>query len=64
MIINALNKLTNGGYGDWINLLPSVLWAEHTSTNIIIDKISFKLMYGFLGVLFIKTEIRTWNVVL
>ena len=62
--MDALNKLINGGYSDWVSLLPSVLWVKHTSTNIIIGKISFELIYGLLGILFIETEIQTWNIVL
>ena len=64
MVMDALSKLMNGGHSDWVSLLPSVLWAERISTNIIISKTSFELIYGLLGVLFIETEIQTWNVVL
>ena len=64
MVIDALNKLMNGDYNDWVSLLPSVLWAKRISTNITIDKISFELIYGLLGILPIETEIQTWNIIL
>ena len=61
LIINTLSKLTKGGYGNWVSLLPLVLWVERTCVRASMGRILYKLLYNYIYMLPVEVYILTWN---
>jgi hypothetical protein len=61
-IVDALAKLTDGGLGNWVRNLPSVLFADRTSVHQPTGKTPFWVVYGREAVLPIELKFRTWRI--
>jgi hypothetical protein len=62
--INALSKMTNGGFGNWVNNLFTILWADRSTVRRSTKHIPFYLLYGREPVLFIELKVSTWRIFL
>ena len=63
-IADSLVKLQAAGYGDWVSLLPLVLWADRTTTRQSTGVTPYRLLYGYECVLPIETRVPTWSTVM
>jgi hypothetical protein len=61
-ITDALAKLTDGGLGNWVRNLPTVLFADRTSVHQPTGKTPFWVVYGREAILPIELKFRTWRV--
>lgn len=61
-ILSALSKLSKGGIGSWKKHVPSVLWAERTTTVSTTGQTPAYLMVGREAVLPIELEHLTYGV--
>ena len=58
-IVDALAKMTDGGLGNWVKNLPTVLFADRTSIHQPTGKTPFWVVYGREAVLPIEVKFRT-----
>jgi len=58
-ITDALAKLTDGGLGNWVRNLPTVLFADRTSVHQPTGKTPFWVVYGREAILPIELKFRT-----
>ena len=58
-ITDALAKMTDGGFGNWVRDLPAVLFAERTSVHRPTGKTPFWVVYGREAVLPIELKLIT-----
>ncbi len=61
-IVDTLAKMTEGGLGNWVWNLSSVLFAERTSMHQPTGRTPFWVIYGREAVLPIELKFRTWRV--
>jgi hypothetical protein len=61
-IVDALAKMTDGGLGNWIRNLSSVLFADRTSIHQPTDKTPFWVVYRREAVLPIELKFCTWRI--
>jgi hypothetical protein len=61
-IVDALAKMTDGGLGNWVRNLSSVLFADRTSTHQPTGKTPFRVVYGREAILPIELKFRTWRI--
>ena len=61
-IVDALAKLTDGGLGNWVKNLPTVLFAERTTVHQPTGRTPFWVVYGREAVLPIELKFRTWRI--
>ena len=61
-IVDALAKLTDGGLGNWVKNLPTVLFAERTTVHQPTGRTPFWVVYGREAVLLIELKFRTWRI--
>ncbi|KAK8923593.1 hypothetical protein KSP39_PZI019849 [Platanthera zijinensis] len=59
IIVNLLKKKVENLKGNWVEQLPSVLWALRTTPNTATGETPFKLSHGSEAVLPIELEVRT-----
>jgi hypothetical protein len=62
--INALFKIINEGFGNWVNNLFAVLWANRFIIRRSTGFIPFYLLYSKEPVLLIKFKIPIWRIFL
>jgi hypothetical protein len=62
LFINALSKMTNEGFRNWVNNLPAILWANRSIIRRSTGHTSFYLLYDREPILFIKFKIPTWRI--
>src|SRR5271156_2276166 len=61
-ITDALAKLMDGGLGNWVKNLSSVLFADRTSIHQPTGKTPFWVVYGREAVLPVELKFRTWRI--
>jgi hypothetical protein len=61
-IVDALAKMTDGGLGNWVKNLPTVLFLDRTSIHQPTGKTPFWVVYGREAVLPIELKFRTWRI--
>lgn len=61
-IVDAFAKMTDGGLGNWVRNLPTVLFADRTSIHQPTGKTPFWVVYGREAVLPIELKFRTWRI--
>src|SRR3981081_3424702 len=61
-IVDALAKMTDGGLGNWVRNLSSVLFADRTTTHQPTGRTPFWVVYGREAVLPIELKFRTWRI--
>jgi hypothetical protein len=62
LLINALFKIINKGFGNWVNNLFAVLWADRFTVRRSTRHIPFYFFCGREPVLPIKLEIPIWRI--
>lgn len=60
-IIEALARMSDGGYGSWVSLLPKALWADRISVKRSTGRSPFYLVMGREPVLHADLEFTTWQ---
>ncbi|KAK8918820.1 hypothetical protein KSP39_PZI021401 [Platanthera zijinensis] len=63
IIVNLLKKKVENLKGNWVEQLPSVLWALRTTPNTATGETPFKLSHGCEAVLPVEFEVRSPRVV-
>jgi hypothetical protein len=61
-IADALAKLTDGGLGNWVQNLSTVLFADCTSVHQPTSRTPFWVVYGREAVLLIELKFWTWRI--
>jgi hypothetical protein len=61
-IVDALAKLTDGGLGNWVRNLPSMLFADYMSVHQPTGKSPFWVVYRREAVLPIELKFQTWRI--
>jgi hypothetical protein len=62
LLINALSKIINKEFGNWINNLPTVLWTNRFTVRRSTGYTPFYLFYGREPILLIKFKIPIWRI--
>jgi hypothetical protein len=63
-LVNTLSKMINGGFGNWVDNLPIVLWADYFIIRRSIRHTPFYFLCSREPVLPIKLEVPTWRIFL
>jgi hypothetical protein len=61
-LINALSKMTNKELRNWIDNLPTILWADRSTIKRSTKHTPFYLLYSREPILPIKLKIPTWRI--
>jgi hypothetical protein len=64
LFVDALFKMTNGGFGNWVDNLFVVLWVDRFTVRRSTGHIPFYLFCGREFVLFIEFEVPIWRIFL
>jgi hypothetical protein len=59
LIVNALVKLIDGGLGNWVQNLSTVLFVDCTLVHQLTGRTPFWVVYGREAVLLIELKFRT-----
>ena len=63
-IVDALAKLTEGGYGKWTRNLHMVLWADRCTIRRSTGQPPYRLIFGSDPILPIELSVPTWKILL
>jgi hypothetical protein len=61
-IVDALSKMTHGGYTGWIKHLPAVLWADRTTVRASTGLTPYEFEYANRPMLPIELKYPTWGI--
>ena len=61
-IVDALGKMTNGGFTGWIKHLPAVLWADRTTVRASTGLTPYEFEYANRPMLPIELKYPTWSI--
>lgn len=61
-IVDALGKMTNGGFTGWIKHLPAVLWADRTTVRASTGLTPYEFEYANRPMLPIELRYPTWSI--
>jgi hypothetical protein len=62
LLINALSKIINREFRNWIDNLLAVLWTDRSTVRRSTGYIPFYLLYGKEPILPIKLKVPTWRI--
>lgn len=61
-IIDALSKMSDGGFANWVRNLSAVLWADRSIMRTSTGLTSYYICCGNESILPIELEIPTWRI--
>lgn len=62
-ILQGLKTRLNEAKGRWVEELPSILWAHHTTPRTLINETSFSLVFGMEAMISIEIGLQTMQIV-
>ena len=60
-IVNALSKMSSGGFSNWVRNLHAVLWADRTTCRESTGMTPYRMNYGTEAVLPVELHVPTWQ---